>query len=291
MQGKIKMIIKIEAAIDAMDGFGIAKGLDSLSDLESQPISPEDPMLFAARIQKLNKERIMMIKPIKGMRVAIVAAVVLLMGLTVYAANAFNLFSFQQGDKFVTVRTTQSMTEQEAKEYVSENAKASVPDDAVRQGDTQDDTQDFTFDTVQQAEKKLNMNIAMPSALPDMKLDSATGTITNFGVDLKKSILWLNYSDDAGRMFGITAIREIVKPGADITRYTTNDIDEGSLGTYKSKSGVEFTTLTESNETGEKTAHIATTMIGEYEYSLVFFGFDEAERHAIIDSTDLSIYK
>lgn len=44
------------------------------------------------------------------------------------------------------------------------------------------------------------------------------------------------------------------------------------------------------SNTAMVTAHIATTMIGEYQYSLVFFGFDELQRTEIIDSVDLSVY-
>lgn len=288
MQNKVEILNKIDAAIDAGDMDSINAGLDELSAMESLTVHPENAKHFAARLQKMNKEKNSMMRLNRPVRIAIVAAAVMLMGLTVYAATALNLFNFQQGNKFVTMRTTENMTEQEAKEYVGENVDASVPDGAII---SRPDTQEFTFDTVEQAQETLGMKIAMPSALPDMKLESADGTIARFGDDKETRTLWLNYSDEQGRIFGITAIREVIKPGTAVTGYTLHDIDDGSLGKYKSKSGTEYTVLTESDETGEKTAHIATVMIGEYEYALVFFGFEEGERQEIIDSTDLSIYK
>lgn len=288
MQDKAEILNKIDAAIDAGDLDEINARLDELSAMESLTIRPENAKLFAARLQKLNKEKNAMIRPNRPIRIAIVAAAVMLMGLTVYAATALNLFNFQQGNKFVTMRTTENMTEQEAKKFAGENVDSSVPDGATI---LRPDTKDFAFETVEQAQEMLDMKIAMPSDLPDMELESADGTIASFGDDTEKRTLWLNYSDKRGRMFGITTVREVIKPGAAVTGYTIHDIDDGSLGKYKSKSGIEYIILTESDETGEKTAHIATVMIGEYEYALVFFGFEEDERHEIIDSVDLSIYR
>lgn len=287
MQDKVNTLKKIDAAIDAMDESELNAGLEVLANLVPESISAEDAKLFAARIQKINKGKTIMRKPINSIRIAIVAAVVLAMGITAYATGVLNIFSFQQDDKFVTFRTTENMTEQDAKDFVGEDVGASVSPEAVMQANTED----FTFESVEQAAEKLEIAAPIPSAMPEMKLDSADGTITNFGDNLQMRTLWLNYSDDTGRMFGITIVREIMKPGSSVTGYTTTDIDDGSLSKYKSKSGIEYTTLTESDDTGEKIAHIATTVIGEYEYSLIFLGFDEAERQAIIDSADLSVYK
>ena len=47
----------------------------------------------------------------------------------------------------------------------------------------------------------------------------------------------------------------------------------------------------ESDSTGERTAQIATVLLGEYEYSLVFVGFEPQEWQKIVDSTDLSPYQ
>ncbi len=288
MQDKVEILKKIDAAIDAMDEASIDSGLQALYPLEPQPIQMEDPSLFAARIQKRNKENHTMKQSAKGFRIAIVAAVILIMSVTVYATGALRFFRFQQGDKFVTLRTNQDITQSEAEQLVSVDfSTSSIPEEAVGQVQTQE----FTFDSVEEAEQTLDMEIVIPGAMPEIPLESAMGSTALFGEDMQSHTVWLNYQDDAGRMMGITVVREVVKPGSDVISYTTGDIDEGSLGKYKSKSGIVYQTLTESDDTGSKTAHIATTIVGEYEYNLVFFGFEQSEREAIIDSADLSIYK
>lgn len=224
----------------------------------------------------------------KPYRLAIVAAVVAALGISVYAVSTMNLFSFVSGDKYVTMRTTESMTEDEAKVFVGDKQSESIPEDVPVMRAEQEE---FTFETVEEAGQQLDMTLLLPAALPEMKLDSATGQIVHFGDNMENRYCWLIYSDAQERIFGLTVVREIVAEGVPVTGYTTHDMDDGSLGSYKSKSGAEYTTLTESNDTGDMTAHIATTAIGEYEYSLVFVGFNEAEQHAIIDSADLSIYQ
>lgn len=227
-------------------------------------------------------------RPRRTLRIAVVAAVIMAMGITVYAASALNWFSFLSGDKFVTMRTTESMTEDEAKAFVETDQDTALPDDAVTK---RPEVQELSFDTVQQVEKELAMPLVLPASMPDMVLDSANAQICEFGEGLETRSCWLNYSDEQGRMFRLTVTREIIQLGTPVTGYTTHDIDDGSLGSYKSKSGVEYTTLTESDDSGKMTAHIAYTMIGAYEYALVFVGFKEAERQEIIDSADLSVYK
>lgn len=92
-------------------------------------------------------------------------------------------------------------------------------------------------------------------------------------------------------MLGVTTKREVIPEGTPLTSYTLHEFDEGSEGSYRSKSGITFTTLAESDSTGERTAQIATVLLGEYEYSLVFVGFEPQEWQKIVDSTDLSPYQ
>jgi uncharacterized Rmd1/YagE family protein len=211
------------------------------------------------------------------------------MGVTVYAAVTMNLFSFQSGEKYVSIRTTDGMTAEEAQAFAEENQAA-----APEEGEAvvlADEVPEQTFNSVAEAEAGMDMVIPLPAAMPDLELSSATGQSFYFGESNKQSTVWLIYgSAEGGRMLGITVAREVVAQGEDITSYTEHDIDEGSLSSYTSKTGVKYDTLTESDETGERTAHIANAMIGEYDYAAVFFGFDETERQEILDSIDLSAY-
>jgi hypothetical protein len=284
-----KQILKdLDDAIDRMDTAAIDAALLEVP----REISPEDPALFAARILKLNKEKNSMKYSRRPLKFALVAAVILVMGVTAYAAVTGRLFAFGQGDKYVTIRSNEEMTEQEALDMAAEAAEAPEPTSEEKAAaNAEVDTREQSFASVEEAEAGMDMLIPLPEKLPEMTLESAEGQTVAWGEGAESRTVWLNYSDSAGRMFGLTVSREITPPGAPVTHYSENDMDEGSLGAYTSKTGVKYDTLTESDETGEKTAHIAVAQAGEYEYALVFAGFEEAERQQILDSVDLSEYK
>jgi len=283
---KNEILKELDAAIDKADMAAIDRSL-SLSAVESQPIEAEDVKLFSARVKKLHKENQTMIKSIQALRVAVVAAAVLVLGVSVYASGILSRFSFAQDDKFIMMHTTEDMTEEEARDFVSTDTGAGIPDGAEM---TQPAIQEYAFESVRQAEEQLDMALVLPTAMPDMALEGATGQSVQYGDGLESRTVWLNYADESGRLFGVTVVREVIAPGRDVTGYTINDMDPGSLGYYTSQSGVKYTLLTESDDTGERTAHIATVTVDDYEYSLVFCGFEENERQAIIDSADLSVY-
>jgi uncharacterized Rmd1/YagE family protein len=290
MENRQEILKGLEAAIDSGDMRGIDSGLERLVSVEPETIAPEDASLFSARILKLSEEKHPMKHLSKTARVAVVAAAVLLMGVTVYAAVRMNLFSFQSGDKYVSIRTTDSMTAEEAQAFAEENQNAPPPGEgeAVALAEV---VPEQTFNSVAEAEAGMDMVIPLPAAMPELELSSAKGQSFFFGEGNEDRTVWLEYGNiESGRMLGLTVAREVLAQGEDITSYTEHDMDDGSLGSYTSKTGVKFSTLTESDETGERTAHIANAMVGEYDYAVVFFGFDEAERQEILDSIDLSAY-
>ena len=285
MQKRIDALKKINVAIDRMDEIEINAGLSQLK--EENPISPQDAKAFAAKILTLKKEKKPMNKSARYIRIAIAAAAVLAMGIAVYAAATLNLFGFQKEDKYVTMRTTVIDSEEEARELVEHDGTESIPEEIIMDVESED----FTFDSAEQATKEMDMVVPIPSAMPEMELDSADGTVHAYGEGHESRMLWLSYSDMQERMLSITVSRNIIPDGLDVTAYTETDMDEGSLDSYKSKSGIEYTLIRESGDSGENTADIATVMMGEYEYALVFVGFDEAQRNEIIDSADLSAYR
>jgi hypothetical protein len=92
MEDRLTVLREINAAIDAMDMTAIDEGLRKLPSLEQQGIRREDPIAFAARIQRLNneKEKTSMKRIKKTFKaVLIAAAIVVLMTGSVYAANTF----------------------------------------------------------------------------------------------------------------------------------------------------------------------------------------------------------
>lgn len=292
MRDKKQILHELDEAIDKMDMETVNASLEQLSHVENIPDIAEDANLFAARIEMISKENRTMKHPKNVFKLTLAATIALALGLTVYAVANPQTFAFLSGDRFVTMRTNQSMTSAEAQDMVREAQEVEKNAPARSEEDIAALTpESMTFETPEQAEKELDMRLVLPSAFPQMTLDSISGQTMYGESGYKSSTMWTEYSDTADRRLGVTIVREQIPTGEEITSFTQHDIDKGSLGSYKSKSGLTFTTLTESDESGEKQAHIATTTVGEYEYTLVFFGFEESERQAILDSTDLSAYQ
>lgn len=289
MKDKEQLLRELEDAIDRADMDAIERGLVGLSSVEPQPILGEDPRLFSARILKQHKENENMKASTKVWRVTAIAAAAALMGVAVYAAAEFQRFSLAGGDKFVTLQTNQDITQQEANQIMEEGLDHQVTPEERAAAAQAIQQNEQSFASVEEAAAQMNMVLPLPGAMGDMELESATGQ-SLYGEGVEDHTVWLNFADSKDRMVGVTVTRQIVT--GTVTTTTTGDMDEGSLGTYKSKSGITYTTLTESDETGENTAFIAMATVGEYEYALVLDqGFTESERHALIDSVDLTACK
>ena len=288
MDGKLNAMRALDRAIDLGEMAEIDRCLDALSSLEGASIRAEEPAAFSARILHLEKENRPMKHSKKAIRLAFAAALAAVLGVTVYAAVNLHLLSFSSGTRYVTMRTNQAMTEQEA--------QALVRDDLRERSDAPDGNSAVlapqqSFQSVEEAEAAMDMTLILPSAMPEMKMDSIEGQSLYNEAGYQNNTVWIVCSGPGGRMLGVTTTREVVPEGAPLTSYTLHEFDEGSEGSYRSKSGVTFTTLTESDGTGERTAQIATVLLGEYEYSLVFVGFEPQEWQKIVDSADLSPYQ
>lgn len=297
MNSKKEILERMDSAIDNMDMAAVDQCLNQLSAISSERIEPEEARLFSERIKKLNKGSLTMKSSHKTARIAIVAAAITLLGVTAYAASEHNLFAFLSGDSYVTMRAPGDMTEQEAKQFVKES------ESAVSSGKTPEASSDpenapvtngakpTVFDSIDAAAKALDMKIVLPSTLSGMKLDRVSGQEFYYAEGYRSATIWLDYEGSEGDNLGVTITREVVADPSEHLSYTLHDIDKGSMKSYKSKTGIEYDMVTESNDGGGKTAQIANTMVGEYEYALVFYGFDEAEQYSIIDSVDLTPYQ
>jgi hypothetical protein len=92
MDDRLTVLKAIDIAIDAMDMTAIDEELRKLPSLGQQGVLPENPIAFAARIQKFNKEKEKLSvkrlkKPLKVLLIA--AAVAVLTAGSVYAASAY----------------------------------------------------------------------------------------------------------------------------------------------------------------------------------------------------------
>lgn len=272
MKEKPEIMNELDKAIDAMDTGRIDHGLEALAKIESLPFQAENSELFAARIRKLKKDISHTKKPRRFMNAAVVAAAIMAMGVTAYAANALNVFTFIQDDKVVVVRSS---------ENVDRNAMQvqSNPDTPVREDDSLPQTE-YDFNTAAEAEKELDIKIALPSVTSQMVLESATGTTVKTD-ELDSQNVCLSYADLQGRNMSIT----ITKLFSDAAVVSEHDLGDNPPCSYINKFGTDFI---QSDQKEQTTYFVAA---GEYEYSISFTGFTENEQKEIVDTLDLSEYQ
>lgn len=272
MKEKLEIMNELDKAIDAMDTERIDLGLEALAGIESLPFQAENSKLFAARIKKMKMENINMKNPRRFINAAVVAAAIMAMGVTAYAANGFKVFSFVQDNKAFVVRTNENVDTDSIQ--IEENP------DAIIKEDPELSKTEYTFNTAAEAEKDLDIKIVLPAVTTQMNLVSATG-ITSKWDDMESRNVYLKYVDIQGRNMNISAAK-IVSDGTVVSSY---DLGDNNPGNYINKLGTDFII---SNETDQITYFVAR---GEYQYSISFSGYTENEQKEIVDTLDLSDYK
>ena len=289
MKNKQQILTELEAAIDRADMSEIDRGLDDLSSVETQTIEAEDARLFSARILKQSEEKHSMKRTRTPIKIIAIAAAIIAMGLTVYATTfGLNVFIFERDGTLAIFHTTEPEFEfrgERIPEEYLENAEfiteMEIPDMMY-------------FDSVAQAEAALEMPIALPAAMPQMEVNNISGMKLEHYGGAGSRTAWVDFGDDAGRLLGVVVARNIIAPGQPFTMGMITDMDDGSLGSFTNAAGVEFTTITETEDSGEqRVAFIAIASLsgGEFQYAIAFHGFDQAEREYILGSLDLSVYR
>lgn len=277
---RTERLAALERAIDEMNLEQATSLLDQLDEMEPDAILPEDPKLFAARMQALHDEKEKPMRQYNAKRILILAAcIAAALSLGVYASGVWRSFSFASGDAYVTVTTDdQSMTEQKAKELAGQTREA-----APQEGDKVIRLTEEEFASIEEASEALALPVALPAIPEGYELQAVSGA--DFGF---QKLMHITYADGEKRL-GITLQQRFPSPdgGAEIS---FREMEEGSMGRYQSAAGYEFTTLREGDGNG-RFAEIFTVPLGDYEYSLVFFGLSEQELHAVVDSADLSVYE
>ena len=129
----------------------------------------------------------------------------------------------------------------------------------------------------------------MPDKMPALKLSEVTGTKMYAGENSSVSTIWANYGDTNEKAFALTVTRNDFSDADDVTHISESDA-YGTGDKFVSEQGYTFERLSDTDEESGKTAEIMTANVGQYEYSMVFFGFDEGEMENIVNSVDLSDY-
>jgi len=278
---KIKLRIKIDKAIDEGNIQKIQELLDELPTVGEKDIKLENPIEFANRIRIIkNKEEKTMKK--KFSKITLIAASLAVIGAVSVSGAMFYNYSFQKGDTFYTVTSDKELNKDEV-ENMAENIEKAKKETQPNESNT---AKYIDFDSIEEAEKQLNMDIILPEKMPDLELEEIKASQMYVSENSGRTSVWLTYGDVNSKLFGITIIKDDIAD-EDVTIISGAEVDEGSMGSYTSKKGYKFTTLKESDEEGKRTADIATIKKGNYEYSLVFFGFEKDEMESIIDSLSL----
>lgn len=296
MDNKTKLLHEqLDNAIDSMNMDSIENILNEIYQDESLNVEIEDYKDFSEKIKgnyRREKNNMKLFKNKKA-RVTILAATISLIAcVSVGAAILNNNFTFTKDGNYWNIKSNSDIDEEEAKKIAdsSDMGKKDAINAAEESGETNVIEPEYVqYESIEGAEKGLDMNIIMPDYMPELEMSDITASITDFGGTISKTA-WINYGNADDKYFGLTINRTVLND-KDSTVISKNEYDEGTEGEYISKKGYSFVTLQESNEDKSKTANIAVTEIGEYEYSMVFFGFDENEMHSVIDSVDLEDYK
>ena len=132
-------------------------------------------------------------------------------------------------------------------------------------------------------------DVGIPLALPEQMPDLALDTVSGYRLHEQYASLTAVYGKvEEGQAMSLSV--EVQDLPEDSYALTQRDMDAGSRGSYTTPSGITYTTWSESNEDGSKTAQVLSYSRDGLEYGMAFFGFTEAQWQAVADSLDLGIY-
>lgn len=212
-----------------------------------------------------------------------VAAIAVIGCVSVGAATFFKTFTFNENGKFVSVTANSDISEEEAarlaKEAVNDNV---MPND-------ENTVKPESYNTIKDAEEAYNMKIAMPAVKPDLSLESVEGSISYISENSSTATIWATYGNIDEKAYGLTVTKKDFNDD-DITDILSTDA-ETTGDKFVSDKGYEFDVLNEIDETSGRSARIFVTYVGDYEYSIYFVNFDDAEIEDVVNSIDLREYK
>lgn len=271
---------QLDHAIDARDIHEVEKQLAILSDWMPLPCTVEDSQLFAKKIIDKHKKGNENMKKSKRKLVALVAsfALVLCMGITVYASGIYKQFTFFNDDTTVIVKSDQDMSEEEAKRIADEAA-----DNYNQPVDEEENVVPVgvkSYTSIKAIEEALGIDVIVPTYIPEefvMDQEIHTEAVADSTVNI-----YVTYTSkvDSESLFGITIRKEDLPEGS--TSVTV--VDSVYKDTYTTPTGIKYNILT------EESAIIACTEINDIQYGLIFVGVSDAEMYKVIDSTDLAGY-
>lgn len=270
--------IEIRKKVDRLIEEGkIDKVTTILRDVtDCQPSIPVDEFMRNVREDSNMKSKF-------SKRILIVAAACAVTSVSVGAATLLKQFTFNENGKFVTVTTNNDISEEEAARLAMEGAIDNVvPSD-------ENTVEPESFSTIEAAEKAYDMKIVLPDVKPALSLESVEGSISYLSENSSTAAIWATYGNIDEKAYGLTVTKKDFND-EDITDILSTDA-EVTGDKFVSDKGYEFDVLNEIDETLERSAKIFVTYVGDYEYSIYFVNFDDAEIEDVVNSIDLGEYK
>lgn len=278
-KNNIKLRKDLDRAIEQGNIDDIKNIMENIPDC----IPPVSARELADRIMSVNKE----VRPMKNKiskRVFIAAALIAVAAcVSVSAGVVLKSYLFEKDGKFVSVISNAGLSNEEAE---------AIADDSVKENITPSNEENTlkpqSFDSIEEAEKTLDMEIALPAYNPLSEPEEITGARRYLSDKSSYAEAWVVYGDVESKIYGITVTKNDFEDEEVTGALVTDSRMTGEE--FTSDSGFKYNILTDSNESGDKVAYIYITYIGDYEYSMNFYGFDKSEMEKIVNSVDLSGY-
>lgn len=279
---------KLDTAIKGENIEEIMSILNNIPDCE-----PEiDVEKFSESVKNKCNTEVKVMKSKISMKIVIaVAAVVAVTGVSVGAATLLKQFSFFKDGSYVTVTSNEDLSEDEASK-LADNMVSETND--LRESNTSEENvvkvDNDTFEDIRAGEIAYNMKVVLPEIMPDLELSEVTGSQMYKGENSSVSTIWAVYGDADKKAFCITTTKNDFDDKDEITSISTSDAKQDG-DEFISEKGYKFNVLKDSDESSDRVAKIITTIVGDYEYSLVFYNFDDKEIDNVVNSLDLNEYK
>lgn len=246
-------------------------------------INDEPDLSLEDLITKCESEENSMKKRVSSKVLILAASIAVIAAVSVGAATILKQYNFSHNDNYVTVTSNGDLSKDEAKE---------LADDALADNTLPNDNnvvKPDNFKNITEAEKKYDMQVILPKKMPELNLSEVQGSQMYIDSNNMESTIWATYGDVNKKAFGMTVVKYDYKDN-DVTSTLKTDA-QSSGESFTSDYGYIFDELKESDESSERTAQIYSTTVGNYNYSMVFMGFDNREIKDIVNSTNLDDYK
>lgn len=277
-------IENINVLIDSQEIEAFENALDKLIGQNEFPYKIEESKVFAKRImKKKTQERY---KMNKSMAMASVIVLCIVFGTGIYAKEYLKKFIFHTEHGTAIVKTTENLTENQAKKIVDGLSNSSQIDSTVQDIENLEPTEEY-YTTIEEAEEKIGFDLIVPQNIP-VQFKQEKGVFVERN-DAGKTYAYVHYEPDSDEKYSYLRI-DVAKQEYDKGTYV-DTIDSMGTETYVASDGTKYMIRREKDEVAKTNCLTAKTYIGQYEYGIFTNGIEDAEFYLILDSMDLTSYK